>query len=61
MKCAVLVASLLLVVQANPKATDGSCKGKMVNVFLDSSFLSSGDFWSYPDTYIKVGCLCLLK
>lgn len=62
MKCAALVASMLLMVQ-HPDPTDGSgsCNGKIVDVFLDSSFLHRGDFWSDPDTYIKVGHLHLLK
>lgn len=62
MKCAALVASMLLMVQ-HPDATDGSgsCNGKIVDVFLDSSFLHRGDFWSDPDTYIKVGHLHLLR
>lgn len=61
MKCAALVASLFLMVQSHPDATGGSCNGKLVDVFLDSSFLHCGDILSDPDTYIKVGHLPLLK
>lgn len=55
MKCAALVASLFLRVLSCPGATgeSGSCQGKTVDVFLDSSFISGGDY--FPDTYVKVG------
>lgn len=54
MKCAALVASLFLTVQSCPGPTDetGSCRGKTVDVFLDSSFISGGDY--FPDIYVKV-------
>lgn len=54
MKCAALVASLFLTVQSCPGPTGefGSCQGKTVDVFLDSSFISGGDY--FPDTYVKV-------
>lgn len=63
MKCAALVASLFLRVLSCPGATgeSGSCQGKTVDVYLDSSFISGGDY--FPDTYVKVGytvnTLCL--
>lgn len=53
MKCAALVASLVLRVLSCPGATGESCHGKTVDVFLDSSFISDGDY--IPDTYVKVG------
>lgn len=54
MKCAALVVSLVLRVLSCPGATgeSGSCQGKTVDVFLDSSFISDGDY--FPDTYVKV-------
>lgn len=49
-----LVAFLILTVQTSPSATgeSGSCQGKPVDVFLDSSFIRPGDY--LPDTYVKV-------
>lgn len=53
MKCAALVASLVLRVLSCRGAAGESCQGKTVDVFLDSSFISDGDY--FPETYVKVG------
>lgn len=63
MKSAALVASLLFLITSETEAVVGSgpCRGKTVDVFVESSYLTSGDFWSDPDAYVKVRHHCLLK
>lgn len=58
MKYVAIAASLLLMVlyQSAAAGESGFCQGKTVDVFLNSSYLSGGDYFSPPDTYIKVIC-----
>lgn len=56
MQCEALVALLLCLIKAQTEAQVGSgpCRGKIVDVFVESSYLSNGDSSLDPDTYVQV-------
>lgn len=62
MKCEALVALLLCLIKAQTEAQVGSgpCRGKIVDVFVESSYLSNGDSSLDPDTYVQVRVTSLL-
>lgn len=62
MKFEALVALLLFVIKAQTEAKVGSspCRGKIVDVFVESSYLSNGDSSLDPDTYVQVRVTSLL-
>lgn len=56
MKFEALVALLLSLITAETAAQVGSgpCRGKIVDVFVESSYLSNGASQLDPDTYVQV-------
>lgn len=62
MKFEALVALLLFVIKAQTEAKVGSgpCRGKIVDVFVESSYLSNGDSSLDPDMYVQVRVTSLL-
>lgn len=61
MKFEALAALLLFLIKAETEAQVGSdkCRGKIVDVFVESSYLSTGHYSQDPDMYVQVSASLL--
>lgn len=62
MKFEVLAALLLFLIKTESEAqvVSSQCEGKIVDVFVESSYLSTGGSSLDPDTYVQVRLTSLL-